>query len=241
LNEELQTRNSEIIQINNDLSNLLSSVNLPILMLGNDLTIRRFTAPAEKFFNLIATDIGRRISDINPNVNIPELDKRVREVIDSLGFQEHEVQDRDGRWYSLRIRPYRTAENKIDGAVVVLVDINEIKRGLEEILQLVREPLLMLSGDFRVVRANRAFFDFVRLSPEEVEGVSIFEIGHGEWNIPGLHALLEGVLPEKKRVEDFRIDHQFPTGRKALEFRARILHQESKGTQLILLAIDEAE
>src|SRR5262245_3010125 len=115
VNEELQNRNEELTQLNNDLNNLLSSVNIPIVMLGNDLRIRRFTPVAEKVMNLIPTDIGRPITDIKTNLRISDLRQSVMHVIDSLEIQENEVEDNTGRWYSMRIRPYRTLDNKIDG------------------------------------------------------------------------------------------------------------------------------
>jgi two-component system, chemotaxis family, CheB/CheR fusion protein len=240
LNEELQNRNSEMSQVNNDLNNLLGSVNMPILMLGSDLTIRRFTPPAERIFNLIPTDIGRRISDINPNFVIANFDKRVIEVLDTLRTQEHDVQDSDGRWFSLRIRPYRTTENKIDGAVVLLVDIDELKRGLEEITGMIRQPLLTLHGDLQVNKANDAFLKTFRLGRDEVEGKTIYECDKGAWNIPALKVFLEGVLPEKHRVENYEIKHTFPkVGERALLFSGRRLYHHSKGTQLILLAIQD--
>ncbi len=238
LNEELQNRNSELSQANNDLSNLLSSVSMPILMLGNDLTIRRFTPLGERFFNLIPSDVGRRISDINPNITISGFDKLVAEVIDTLRIRERDVQDRDGRWYSLRIRPYQTTENKIDGAVVMLVDIDELKRGLEEITEMIDQPLLTLHGDLRVNKANEAFCKSFQLEREAIEGRILYDVDKGAWNIPALKTLIEGVLPEKNRVEDFEIVHSFPkVGKRKLLLSARRFHQESKGTQLILLAI----
>ena len=128
VNEELQNRNDELTQLNNDLSNLLSSVNLPIVMLGNDLRVRRFTPMAEKVMNLIPTDIGRPITDIKPNLRVPDLKSSISHVIESLEVQEDEVEDINGRWYSMRIRPYRTLDNKIDGVVIVLLDLNHRPR-----------------------------------------------------------------------------------------------------------------
>ncbi len=133
LNEELENRNFELSQANNDLLNLLGSVHIPIVMLGSDLRIRRFTPMAEKAFNVIPTDVGRKISDIKPNVNIPDLEKLVLDVADTLRTVEREVQDQEGHWYSLRLRPYKTAENKIEGVVITLVDINLQKRSVEEL------------------------------------------------------------------------------------------------------------
>jgi two-component system, chemotaxis family, CheB/CheR fusion protein len=241
LNEELQTRNIELNQLNNDLRNLLGSVSMPILMLGNDLTVRRFTPSAEAFFNLIPTDLGRRISDINPNIQVENLGALVSEVIDSLKIQEHEVQDREGRWYSLRIRPYRTTENKIDGAVLMLVDIDEIKRGLDAFMSLVEQPIVALRGDLRVNRANEAFYKTFGLTRENTEDTLIYDLADGKWNAPGLRNLLEAILPEKNRVENFRVEHNFGAGgHKSLLISARRLYQRIKGTQITLLAITDS-
>jgi two-component system CheB/CheR fusion protein len=124
VNEELQNRNDELIQLNNDLNNLLSSVNIAIVMLGNDLRVRRFTPMAERVMNLIPADVGRRITDIKPNLRIPDLKRSISRVIDSLQIQEFEVEDTLGRWYSMRIRPYRTFDNKIDGVIIVLLGLD---------------------------------------------------------------------------------------------------------------------
>jgi two-component system CheB/CheR fusion protein len=135
VNEELRHRNAELARVNNDLINLLTGVNIPIVMVSRDLRIRRFTPPAEKVFNLIPTDMGRPISDIKSNLRLDELPRMIARVIDTLAPHESEVQDKDGHWYSLRIRPYVTLENKIDGASVVLLDIDTIKRALEQLRQ----------------------------------------------------------------------------------------------------------
>jgi len=124
LNEELSNRNLEIMQINSDLHNLLSSIHLPIVMVDNNLMIRRATPTARNTFNITDPDVGRRITELKPNIDIPELEKLIHDVIDTLSVREREVRDKQGGRYSLRIRPYRTADNKIDGAVLTLVDIN---------------------------------------------------------------------------------------------------------------------
>jgi two-component system CheB/CheR fusion protein len=135
VNDELQHRNVELHQLNNDLVNLLDNVNMAIVMLGPDLRVRRFTPVAETMLNLVAADLGRSILDLKLTLDVPDLESLLDEVIGSTSSKDREVQDRAGAWYSLRIRPYRTLENKIDGAVIVLVDINAFKK-LEEALQL---------------------------------------------------------------------------------------------------------
>jgi two-component system CheB/CheR fusion protein len=124
LNEEVSNRNFEIMQINSDLNNLLSSIHLPIVMVDNSLTIRRATPTARGTFNITERDVGRRLTDLKPNINVPDLEKLLFEVIETLSVCEREVHDKQDRRYSLRVRPYRTADNRIDGAVLTLVDIN---------------------------------------------------------------------------------------------------------------------
>jgi two-component system CheB/CheR fusion protein len=128
VNEEMQSRNTELTKTNDDLSNLLSSVNIPIVMLGNDLRIRRFTPQAERVLNLLPTDIGRPIGDFKPKIDVPEMEHLFMDVIDNLTTRQSEVRDKEGRTYSMSIRPYRTGDNRIDGAVMALFDITEGKQ-----------------------------------------------------------------------------------------------------------------
>ncbi len=122
LNEELHGRNEELMHVNSDLVNLLASVHIAIVMVDSDLRIRRFTPMAEKVLNLIPTDIGRPISDIKPNFDCNDLEKLITESIDTVTIKEREVHDRKGNLFSLRIRPYKNVENRIDGAVLALFD-----------------------------------------------------------------------------------------------------------------------
>jgi len=124
LNEELSNRNLEMMQLTNELNNLLASIQMPIVMVDNALTVRRATPAARAAFNILPTDIGRPLSELRPNIDVPDLDKLLREVIETLGTRERKVSDKGGHKYSLRVRPYRTTDNKIDGAVLTLIDID---------------------------------------------------------------------------------------------------------------------
>jgi two-component system, chemotaxis family, CheB/CheR fusion protein len=128
INGELNHRNLELGYINNDLQNLLSSINIPILILDGELRIRRFTSLARSIFNLIPADFGRPFSDIQPNISIPNLEALIITTIDTLTTIEQEVQDRTGYWYRLIIQPYRTINNRIDGVVIRLIDIDSLKQ-----------------------------------------------------------------------------------------------------------------
>jgi len=248
LNEELSNRNLEMAQINNDLTNLLSSISIPIAMVDNTLAVRRATPMAEKLFNLLPSDIGRRLSDFRANLSIDNLDNLIREVIDTLTTRESKVQDNQGRWYSLRIRPYRTGENKIDGAVITLVDIDEEQRRIarlelasqynEAILETVREPLLVLDAELRVREASRSFYETFKLNRKKIENIPIYELANGQWDIPELRELLEEVLPKNRRFENFRIERAFPRlGRRTWLVNACRL--ERKGERLVLLALED--
>ncbi len=132
VNDELNNRNAELNRVNNDLVNLIGSVEMSIVMLGPDLRVRRFTPMAEKLLNLIPTDVGRPLADIKLNLEgLPELEPLLVEALGNVGVRECEVRDKTGHWYSFRVRPYRTVDNKIDGVVVVLVDVDSMKRAEE--------------------------------------------------------------------------------------------------------------
>jgi len=240
LNQELQTRNTELGDLNNDLTNLLASVNIAIIMLGTNSKIRRFTPMAERIFNLIPSDVGRRLSDLSRNIQVPDLEDAIHDVMEDLRVIEREVQDSEGHSYSLRIRPYRTREGRIDGVVLLLFDIDELKRSIKHIISLAREPLLALSADLKVSRANDAFCRAFGIAPEQTEGKSIYEIADGAWNSPRLKQLLEDFLPAQGEVRDFRLEPEFKNlGKRKVVINARRFYEESRGLQLILLAIED--
>jgi two-component system CheB/CheR fusion protein len=143
VNEELQNRNLQLARMGNDLVNLLANVNMPILILGNDLRIHRFTPATERALNLIPSDIGRPIRDFNLRIRVPNLEKVLQEVIDTLKPRALEVADEDGRSYSLRIRPFRTEDNRIDGVVMVFVDLEPGK--------ILDDTSFVTSGDVRAI------------------------------------------------------------------------------------------
>ncbi|PSB26771.1 hypothetical protein C7B69_11330 [filamentous cyanobacterium Phorm 46] len=249
INDELQRRNVESTKVSNDLQNLLGSINIPILMLGGDLRIRRFTPAVEGIFNLISSDVGRSLSDITHKLMVPDLEEQILEVIRTLNFKFQEVQDRDGRWYDLQIRPYRTIDNKIDGAVVVLVDINalklsaqhliEAKNYAETIVETVVQPLLVLYLNLRAITANHAFYETFQVTPAQTEHRSIFDLGNGQWNIPGLRSILEAILAENAEFQDIEIEHDFEQiGQRIMVLSARKMPAIGD-TQMILLAIED--
>jgi two-component system CheB/CheR fusion protein len=250
LNQELQDRNAQLGLLNDDLLNLLGSVNIPILMVGKDLQLRRFTPAAENLFSLLPSDVGRPLGDVRTYLEAPDLVREVREVIEGAKVGEREVQDRDGRFYVMRIWPYMTRENTIDGAVVVLMDVDALRRGAQDvqraldraraIVATVREPLVILDGELRVEQANRAFHQTFQAAPEEVLGRPFTELGRGQWDRPDLRAALADVLAKDTAFEDFELEQDFPAlGRRTMCLNARRLPHEHGGAARLLLAIED--
>jgi two-component system CheB/CheR fusion protein len=254
LNEEMSNRNVELNRVNNDLVNFQTSTRLAIVLLGRDLTIRRFSQRAERQLELLASDMGRPISRIRhglvQNDSPLDLQRLAAEVIADVREQEHEVLDRNGRWHSLRVRPYMTLDNKVDGAVVVFVDIDALKRSEQAIaaardyaqntVETVREPLLVLDQDLRVESANRAFYSTFRVAPAETIGRLVYELGNRQWELPRLRELLEKILPQSTTMEDFQVEHGFETiGRRIMLLNARRLRDPQRNTERILLAIED--
>ena len=250
LNDEAQSRNQELGKTSSDLFNLFRSIHIPVVMLDNKLLIRRFNPAAEKVFNLIASDVGRPITNINTNFDNYNLEQAILEVIDTLISKEEEVQDRYGHWYSVQIRPYRTLDNKIDGVVITYVDIDTNKKSLalareareyaEAIVETVRQPLLILDDNLCVKSANRSFYQAFVVTPEETEGKSIFNIGDGQWNIPELRVLLEDILCEETTFEGYEVVHDFlNAGCKKMLVNARRIVGSNNQTKLILMAIED--
>lgn len=246
LNQELQNRNIELSAANNDLLNLFANVNIPVVMVGNDLRIRRFTPPAEKLLNLIPSDIGRRLGEIRPNIDMENLEVVVRETIDTATLQEREVRENGGTWHMLRVRPYKTWENKIDGAVVSFQDIDALKRNLEQariyantLFENSRESILQLDGSLRVIGANPVFFRTFGTKAGEIEGRYFHQLADGRWNIPKLRTFLSDILANHSRMDNFEARLNLPgLGERFMTLNAWPVEPQP-GARQILLTIDD--
>lgn len=242
VNDELQHRNRELSQLNNDQDNLFTSLNVAVIMLSKDLRIRKFTPMAEKLLRLIRGDINRLVTEVRLNVEVKDLEKILLEVIRSVSPAKFEARDSDGKWYSVEIRPYRTSDDRIDGAILVFTDINQIKASLEyaeAIEETVGQPLLILTGDLKVKKANNKFYQVFKTSPKATEGQFVYNLGNGEWNNPKLKELLEDVLSKKTTFHDFELTSLSPGGeRKTMRLNGRRLFHHEESTETILLAFE---
>jgi two-component system, chemotaxis family, CheB/CheR fusion protein len=249
VNDELQNRNVELAKLGNDLSNLLNSVSIPIVMLDNSLHVRHFTPAAERVLNVRSTDVGRSIVEIRSNLDIRNLESLLISVVADLAPIEMDVQDRSGSWYSMRIRPYRTEDNRIDGAVVVLYDVDQLKRSLQEvrrardfsqaIVETVPKPIVILDADLKVVIANRAFYETFHLHRKGTEGVHFHELSGGLWNVPALRENLSMAM-DNHSFEDFEMEADFPRiGKRTLVLQGRRLELDEERRRILLLALQD--
>ncbi|MBD2243556.1 PAS domain-containing protein [Nostoc sp. FACHB-888] len=251
-NEELRNRNLQQNRDNSDLNNFIDSLSVPILMLTNDLRIRRFTPTAQRLFNFISTDVGRPFNDFRTDFDVSHLELMTLEVLETLNTREQEIQTQSGYWYSLRIRPYRTTENQIDGVTMVFLDIDALKRHAaileaernyaEAIVETVQTPLVVLDAELRVKTVNRAFYDMFQVSESEIKQSLWFELGNGQWNIPQLRSLLEEVSIDDRQVQNFEVDHYFEQiGHKTMLLNACKLRREDNADMILLAIADITE
>lgn len=248
VNDELQSRNQELGVINSDLLNLLNAVDLPILILDSGRRIRRYTPKALDVMHLLPSDLGRPIEDIRPVVNVTDLDKQIAEAIDRLEVRQSEVQDRDGHWFRMQIRPYKNADNKIDGAIVSFVDIDLLKHHLRAaedardyaaaIVEAVGIPLLVLDPALRIVSANGAYYRSFKAVSPAVENRFLHEIDNGCWDIPELRTALTRMLPSGGPLAVLEVERAFSqVGRRTISISARVV--DSQPVPMIVLALED--
>lgn len=252
VNAELQGKIEQLDHMQNDMKNLLDNINMGIIILDEQLNIRRFSREAGKIYRIIDSDIGRPIADIKSNFmdsNDNLLDD-ARKVLETLVPSERDVQITRNKRYLARIQPYRTMDNVIEGVVITfgdvthqtLADLTEEKirfiEEIKEIIDMVREPFAILDNELKIIGANRSFYDAFLLHPEETIGRSIYDLGdQGRWKLPELKELLETVLPLNQSVVDYEIPHEFPSlGRRKILINAHRFLNKKENPQLIYLS-----
>lgn len=249
VNAELQAKIEQLADMQNDMKNLLDNINVGTIFLDQHLVIRRFTREAARAYRLIASDVGRSLADIKSDVENEDLVARAQNVLETLVPYEHEVHTANGEWYLARVQPYRTLDNVIEGVVLTFTDIRkrveaetavqEARELAEGIVDTVREPLVVLDIDFKVVSASRSFYQYFQLTQALTVGRPIYEIGDRQWDIPKLRELLEKVLPLNKSFEDYVVEYKFPgNGLQTMLLNARRIISKKKDNQMILLAVE---
>ena len=252
VNDELETRNVQLAALNDDHRNLINSMNIPFIIVNDDLTIRSFSPKTKELLNLIATDIGRPITDIRPKFQLPELGQWVATSIGEMANKEIEIHDENQHWYSLRIRPYITAEKKLSGAVITFIDVNDIKSSLEmaadardfaeAVVASMRHPLLVIDKNLRVVSASSAYLERFEVNQKATIGNLIYHLGNGQWGIPQLRQLLEKTIAEGEPFENFAVEHEFEhVGFKRVLISGRYIAPGKTRDALALMQIEFGE
>jgi len=248
LNAELEAKNGLLADVQNDMKNLFDNINVGTIFLDGHLVIRSFTREAARVYHLVSSDVGRPLVDIKSELEGADILAEAQSVLETLESHEREVRTTGGAWYLARIQPYRTLDNAINGVALTFVPFTEVKKIRDElrtarnlaenIIDTVREPLVVVDPDFRVVSANRSFYELFRTLPEETVGCLFYQLGNRQWDIPALRALLETVLPLGRSFDDFTVDHEFAgIGQCSILVSARPIVGTTRETQLILLSI----
>ena len=250
VNAEMQAKNDQLTEMQSDLRNLLDNTNAGTIFLDKHLAVKRFTRQAVAVYRLADSDVGRPLGDIRSNLEGDDLLLETQAVLDSLLPLEKEVRTTSREQYRVRILPYRTLDNVVDGLVLTFTEITALKKVeadaqtareyAESIVDTVREPLVVLSADLTVISASRSFYRLFGVTAKETVGCHLYELGNGQWDIPRLSELLEKILPRDTSFEDMAVEGEFPAiGRRKMLLNARRIFGKAGQTPLILLAMQD--
>jgi two-component system CheB/CheR fusion protein len=261
--EELQTLNEELTTLNqqlqetlaqqrdttNDLRNVMYSSDVATLFLDTDLNIRLFTPATTSLFRLIASDIGRPFKDFTPHFVDGKILTDASDVLANLAPVGCEVRTASAV-YLRRILPYRTVEGTVDGVVITFADISEMKAAEAEIvaaraqadsiISSIRQPLVVLDDELRVVAAGRSFYDAFNATAEDTLGVRLWKNDDHQLDVPALHDFLRKTRSDAGAVDNCEIEIDVPPrGRRRLLLEACDIRAEPGAARQILLSIDD--
>lgn len=248
VNAELQAKIEQLGDMQNDMKNLLDSINIGTIFLDTQLIIRRFTRDAVKLYRLIPKDIGRPLADISSHIHSVDLLVPAQEVLDMLIPQEVELCTVSGDWFLARLAPYRTLDNVISGVVMTFHDINSrianeraiqaARQLAEAIVDTVIEPLLLLDHDLRVVSASRSYYRTFDTTESQTTGRRLYELNNSQWDIPSLRKKLGTILDDDTSFDGYEVTHHLTGTRpQTILLNARRVLGEGERPHLILLAM----
>ena len=262
--EELQSLNEELTALNtqlnetvnqqrttaNDLQNVLHSANVATIFLDGKLNIRFFTPAVKSHFSIVATDVGRPLADLASRSNDTGLLIDAASVLSGLEPLSREIESNTGTWYLRRILPYRAANARSEGVVITFSDISEAKIAEREmdaaraysnsIVETIRQPLVVLDSELRVVSASSAFYKTFNATREEAVGKRIGAAGAPQFNDPRLRIFLGRIQAGESAIEDFEIGIDLPPlpGLRSLLIAAHDIVAPSSDRK-ILVTIDD--
>jgi two-component system CheB/CheR fusion protein len=259
LNEELQTVNAELQSkieelsaAHDDMFNLLNSTEIATIFVNSDLRIRRFTKQATSIINLIETDIGRPLKHVATNLAYDGMITDINEVMEKLLLKEVEVQNTKGDWYSMRIMPYRTTDNRIDGAVLTFTHIGSQKKAQHALMnsigeiqkdwKLVRtifdlnpDPLAVLDENGRMIIANTALSKVIEIPQEEIDGKDMLDLQPLVKITADLKTKMKGALKQGKNFKTRAFEIKSSEGKHKYFIDARLLKNNEDSIYRILI------
>jgi two-component system CheB/CheR fusion protein len=259
VNTELQNKIDELASVNDDMTNLFNSTEIAAIFLDNDLHIKRFTPRAQRLIPIIKSDAGRSLQDFATNIKYENLILDAKEVLKNLIPKIIETRSKNNKYYRIRILPYRTLSNLIDGVIIIFDDITQDKEVSKKLNKLntalnntlnftksifdtISQPMLVLNSDLKIFSVNRSFCQYFKLNSENILNKYFYSIERNAWDIPKLRTKLEDVIKKDLILNKFEIDIVFPTiGRKTLNLYGLRIFQDEKGTNSLLLVIEEGD
>ena len=262
--EELQSLNEELTALNSqlnetierqratadDLQNTMNSSDIATLFLDTELRIRLFTPAAKSMFNVMLTDVGRPLADLARLTNDARLIDDARKVLADHLPLSCDVESNDGAWYTRRITPYRTTDDRVQGVVVTLTDISERKlaeRAItaaraysDSIIDTIRQPLIVLDEGLRVISASPSFYATFSVGPEETVGRELGAVDDGRLDVAQVHRFVDGLGKKEKFSEDQEIEIELPAlGLRSLLVSAREIREDPNAVRKILVTFDD--
>jgi two-component system CheB/CheR fusion protein len=248
VNEELQTRIGQLGVANDDVVNLLMNVGSPVLLVGLDLRIRRFSAAAERLLNLISSDVGRPISYLGSSLNVPHIESTVSDAINSMRMREVRVRCSNGAWYTMRTVPYQNSDRAVRGGVIELLpfpllgsnyDASELHQLTTHMLGVLPSYLVLLDAALRIVWANDAFVQAWN-DGTELFGRSLDTMFDSREQAPELWKRIEDTARTGQPFGDLVLRHRWGhTGERNLRWMARSVGAEGQRRELTLLVVEE--
>jgi two-component system CheB/CheR fusion protein len=254
LNMQYQAKTEESNQTANDMKNLLDATDIALIFLDNNMIIKRFTQSVGRIINLVPGDVGRPLQHFASNLRYEHLLRDVQQVLDRLTSVELNIQSTNDEWYTVRILPYRTLDNYINGAIITFTRITGLKNQqvqlqdtanfLDAMQAAMHEPLVALDQRLHVHFSNQAFASLFEKTPADLVGQPLRSLGQA-WDAPTLREPLERLLaPDAPRTsfDELLLTAELPgLGQRRLRLYGRLLHHQHQPTGCVLLGIKKIE
>src|SRR6266568_6307942 len=243
------TTGFEGITTASDLSDILDTIEVPVVVVRRDFLIACFNKAAADVLGLSASDVGRPLRSISVFAGLPRLEKQCRQVI--ADGVECRADFRDGdRWFVVRISPCTTADRQISGTVLTFTNVTAFRASTDQaiyereftksILNTVADPLVVVSPDLRIQSGNRAFYTTFGVSRDETQGVPLDEVGNGAFALPTLRAQFEEMLAGSHAFQPVEVEHVFPgKGQRTLILDAHHLSVPGHSTRRVLVTFQD--